>query len=405
MRFLLTILCLFAAMDAPPQETLKEVSVQIPVQVRVFRNEDFVENLVPEDFLLYEDGVRQRIEGLYHVKNGRVQRTEELAPPSLTVSRSYFLFFEIASYTPEIRKAVRFFLGEVLRPSDSLMIVTPRHAFRMKSSALGGLPEKELVRQLEALFQKEALHSLPEYQAALSDLNDVAETAAGSRRAPRPLRSLGQDSPDWPTGITRDALVIRYYSLLSALEKLRKIDERRLLDYVEMMRFQEGEKYAFFFYQREQLPRIPTPLLEEFLDANRGRRDILQTLIYLEDFHNRDFFVDEIRLSRALANAGIILHFLCFDLPKAERVSEFEAARLASFYQKLSNISLSSGAAFTAEVSPQKLLARVSPWINEYYLVLYAPRSYAGDGEFKPIRISIRDRRYTVWHRAGFISE
>jgi hypothetical protein len=405
MRIFVTVLCLLGAIHRlPPQETLKEVLIQIPLQVRVYRNADFVDNLVPDDFLLFEDGVRQRIEGLYYVKNGRIQRSEIL-PPTQDKSRSFYLFFEIASYTPEIRKAVRFFLAEVLRPSDNLMVVTPQRAYRMKSTALEALPEKELTRQLEGLFQNDALCSLPEYQTTLSDLNDVVETAAGSVGVLGPVLTPSQNKPDWPSEITRDALVIRYYSLLSALEKLRKIDERRLLDYVEMMRFQEGQKYAFFFYQRERLPRIPPPLLEEFLAANRGRRDILQTLIYLEDFHNRDFFVDETRLSRVLANAGIILHFLCFDLPRPDSVSEFEAARLASFYQKLTNISLSSGAAFTAEVSPQKLLARASTWLDEYYLVIYAPRSYAGDGKFKPIRISIKDRRYTVWHRAGYISE
>lgn len=406
MRIFWVLLCLLAAVDMPrPQETLKEISLRVPVQVRVFRNQDFVDNLVPDDFQLFENGARQRIDGLYYVKGGRIQRANELPPPTPVLSRSFYLFFEIASYTPEVRKAVRFFLSEVLRPADNLMVVTPRRAFRMKRSALEGLPEKELISQLEALFQNEALHTLPEYQAALSDLNDVAETAAGPRRAGRSLPPPGQDRTDWPSGITRDALVIRYTSLLSALEKLRKIDERRLLDYIEMIRFQEGQKYALFFYQREELPRIPASLLEEFLESNRGRRDVLQTLIYLEDFHNRDFFVDETRLSRALANAGIMLHFLCFDLPRPELVSEFEAARLASFYQKLTKISLSSGAAFSAEIPPQRLLARACPWMDEFYLVIYAPRSYAGDGKFKSIRISIKDRRYTVWHRAGYISE
>lgn len=401
--FLSGVCFLGLAVLVSAQDTLREISIQIPVQVRVYSEGMFVDNLGLDDFELYEGGKRQRIEAVYHVREKGLTNLGPQVSLVPDISRSFYLFFEIADYTPELRASVRYFVQEVVRPSDSLTIITPKHAYRLKKTARQNIPKAELTRQLDALFERDTLLSNPEYRAAVAELKALVSLAVDpdSKGAQGP--ELGGQAP--PSGMSWDAVITRYSSLLTAVEKLRKIDERRLLDYVEMLRYQEGQKFAFFFYQREPLPRIAAKLLDDYIRLNQGRRDVIRTLTYMQNFHNRDFHVDEERLARAFASASILLHFMVFDMPETDGLTDIEARNLTDFYGRLEAISSLSGASFRRDLTALELLKEAVGRLDQYYLVYYTPSYYAGDGKFKSIEVRVKDRQYRLVHRAGYVSE
>lgn len=401
--FLSGVCFLGLAVLVSAQDTLREISIQIPVQVRVYSEGMFVDNLGLDDFELYEGGKRQRIEAVYHVREKGLTNLGPQVSLVPDISRSFYLFFEIADYTPELRASVRYFVQEVVRPSDSLTIITPKHAYRLKKTARQNIPKAELTRQLDALFERDTLLSNPEYRAAVAELKALVSLAVDpdSKGAQGP--ELGGQAP--PSGMSWDAVITRYSSLLTAVEKLRKIDERRLLDYVEMLRYQEGQKFAFFFYQREPLPRIAAKLLDDYIRLNQGRRDVIRTLTYMQNFHNRDFHVDEERLARAFASASILLHFMVFDMPETDGLTDIEARNLTDFYGRLEAISSLSGASFPRDLTALELLKEAVGRLDQYYLVYYTPSYYAGDGKFKSIEVRVKDRQYRLVHRAGYVSE
>jgi len=401
--FLTGVCFLGLAVLVSAQDTLREISIQIPVQVRVYSEGMFVDNLGLDDFELYEGGKRQRIEAVYHVREKGLTNLGPQVSLVPDISRSLYLFFEIADYTPELRASVRYFVQEVMRPSDNLTVITPKHAYRLKSTAIQNIPKAELTRQLDALFERDTLLSNPEYRAAVAELKALVSLAVDpdSKGAQGP--ELGGQAP--PSGMSWDAVITRYSSLLTAVEKLRKIDERRLLDYVEMLRYQEGQKFAFFFYQREPLPRIAAKLLDDYIRLNQGRRDVIRTLTYMQNFHNRDFRVDEERLARAFASASILLHFVVFDIPETDGLTDIEARNLMDFNGRLEAISSLSGASFPRDLTALELLMEAVVRLDQYYLVYYTPSYYAGDGKFKSIEVRVKDRQYRLVHRAGYVSE
>lgn len=404
MKSFLSGVCVLAlAWLLPAQDTLKEVSIRIPVQVRVYSEGLFVDNLGIDDFELYEGGKRQRIEAVYHVRGGGVSNQSPQDTPAPDVSRTLYVFFEVADYTLELRTSVRYFVQEVVRPTDNLTVITPKHAYRLKSTALRNIPKAELIRQLDTLFARDTLLSNPEYRAAVAELSALASPAVDPENKGAQSLELGGQAP--PSGMSWDAVITRYSSLLSAVEKLRKIDERRLLDSVEMLRYQEGQKFAFFFYQREPLPRIATVLLDDYIRLNQGRRDVVRTLTYMQDFHNRDFHVDEEHLARAFASASILFHFVVFDIPKEDGLTDIEARKLKEFYGRLEAISSLSGASFRRDLTPHELLRESVGRLDQYYLVYYTPSYYAGDGKFKSIEVKVKDRQYRMVHRGGYVSE
>ena len=70
--FFLLSLCLFSQQIAE-----QAVVINIEVPVRVFQNGNFIENLTIDDFEIWEEGILQRIEAVYLVKNRTVERSEE----------------------------------------------------------------------------------------------------------------------------------------------------------------------------------------------------------------------------------------------------------------------------------------------------------------------------------------
>jgi hypothetical protein len=379
--------------------------MRVPIEVRVYRGDEFVDNLSLRDFQLWEDGSQQGIEELYFIKRGIIQDRAESKRPVPDVIRSFYLFFEIEEYTAEIHRCLRYFLDRVLLPGDNLTLITPRRAFRLKGSALANMPVRELIRQAEALCRSQALDADAEYRTAMSGLSALVETASVFPVDEESSGIMDPGESGLPGGITWDALITRYSSLLSAVEKLRKIDERRLLERVDALRFENGRKYALFFYQREPLPRIPARFMKEYVAQNRGRRDVLQTLTYLYDPHGRDFYVDADRWGRALADASVLLHFLLFDRFGRGDMGDLERRRLESFHGKLDAISGASGGVYGCRGDPRDILEDVARALDEYYLLVYTPRFYAGDGEFKPIEIRITDRNYRLAYRAGYVSD
>ncbi len=403
-NFLSSVCFLVLVVLISAQETLREISIQIPVQVRVYSEGMFVDNLGLDDFELYEDGKRQRIEAVFHVREKGLTNLGPQASLVPDVSRSLLLFFEVADYTPELRASVRYFVQEVIRPSDNLAVITPKHAYRLKSTALQNIPKAELIRQLDALVERDTLLSNPEYRASVAELNALTSMAVDpDSKSALDFEQEGEQA--LPFGMSWDAVITRYSSLLAAVEKLRKIDERRLLDHVEMLRYQEGQKFAFFFYQREPLPRIATRLLDDYFRLNQGRRDVIRTLTYMQDFHNRDFLVDEERLARAFASASILLHFVVFDMPEMDGLIDIEARNLTDFYGRLEAISSLSGASFRRDLTAHELLKEAQGRLDQYYLVYYTPSYYASDGKFKSIEMRVKDRQYRLVHRAGYVSE
>lgn len=119
----------FAASPYFSQQTLVETAlvVNIEVPVRVFDGRgNFVNDLTIDDFEVYEDGDRQKIDAVYLIKKNLIHRKEERKSLKPVTSRTFFLIFEIADYTPRLGLAIDDFVDNVLLPQDKLIVVTPQ---------------------------------------------------------------------------------------------------------------------------------------------------------------------------------------------------------------------------------------------------------------------------------------
>ena len=85
------------------QEIQQEaISINIEVPVRVYKGNNFVDDLTITDFEVYEDGILQEIEAVYLINKRNIQSKEEKKTFTPQTSRSFYLVFEVVEYTPKL---------------------------------------------------------------------------------------------------------------------------------------------------------------------------------------------------------------------------------------------------------------------------------------------------------------
>ena len=263
--FLLLVICragLFFAQDITEESTV----INIEVPVRVFDGNAFVTDLSIDDFELEEDGIPQKIEAVYLVNKGIIQRSEENRRFNPDTSRHFYLFFEITDYESKIDEAVHYFVDNVLDSGDNLTLVTPVKTYLLRKKALQMISRRKIEAQMKGLLRKDSLISNSEYRHILDDMSGLAQSLAaaieGEERGRRQLdRVTGMEDP---TSFSPEEKLTKYADYLRRLELLRRIDQKTLLDFSDYLKDRPGQKSVFFFYQREYIPRIENGILQQY---------------------------------------------------------------------------------------------------------------------------------------------
>ncbi|MBU4204357.1 MAG: hypothetical protein KKD59_10485, partial [Acidobacteria bacterium] len=275
-----------------PQLQHEAVAVNIEVPTRVFRGEDFVDDLTIDDFELTEDGVKQTIDAVYLIKKTNIERREEVekrfAPE---VARHFILYFEVQDYLPRLAEAVDYFFTNVFLPGDSLSVVTPLTTYNIKAEALSRLPRDEIANQLIGKLKKDITLGSAPYKTLIREIEAMVLgiTGGGSAGALLMLRDL-----------------------LMRIEQYRYIDENKLVAFAEFLKAKEGQKNVFLFYQKELLPQIdltnPAILLQ--LGGNPENPGELLDLLEITEHFKRDITFNVDRIQKLFSDSSILVHFL-----------------------------------------------------------------------------------------------
>ncbi len=160
------------------QQILQEISqvINIEVPVRVFKSGRFVDDLTIKDFEVLEDGVPQKIEAVYMIRQDTVTRGEDKQQKFRPqTARTFFLFFEVSEWDARLGESVDYFCGSVLLPRDRLIAVTPAKTYRLKEEGFAMKSREEIAAELKSLIRKDTLIGDAEYRTALKDLADMAQ--------------------------------------------------------------------------------------------------------------------------------------------------------------------------------------------------------------------------------------
>jgi hypothetical protein len=389
-----------------PEVQEESIVINIEVPVRVFKGEDFIDNLTINDFELFEDGIPQRIEAVYLVKKRTIERSEENRRFSPETTRHFYLFFELTEYTAEIGKAIDYFVQEVLFPGDYLTVVTPIKTYRMRGKALEVKTRDEIAGQLKGLLRKDALMSSGEYRRLMEELESLTKSLTEDYEQLE-MERIQQDSrsTDLYRDRTVDERLMRYGEVLSELDHLRRINQKTLLDFATYLRDMEGQKYVYMVYQREFIPKLQMKVLQYFNSMFDDRPNIMHVITNLFEFYRRDITFDVDLVKRRYADSSVAIHFLFMSSPKIPIYGVDMMEQSEDIYAAFKEMAQATGGYVDSSANPKFLFQQAVESSQNYYLIYYSPKKYNKDGKFKDIQVAVKKGEgYRVTHRLGYFA-
>jgi hypothetical protein len=406
MRRLILLLCssLFVVAVFSQQITEESTVINVEIPVRVFQDGNFVENLTIDDFEIFEQGIPQKIEAVYLVKKKTVERSEEKRRFSPATSRTFFLFFEISEYTPKIGDAIDYFHEHVLVPGDNLIVVTPMGTYRMRSGVMEYQTRAEMAGQLKKILRDEAMIGNAEYRGAIQELIGIAKSLATA--GVDDIGSSSQHMDEFVSGaydwMPLEKQLMKYQTILDRVEKLRKVDQQKLLDFAEILRNKEGQKCVFLIYQREYIPQIEPQILNRFIAEYQDYPHILRGLYRMVETSYRKISFDVDLVKQAFADSSISIHFLFLTPPIKHVNGVYFQERSEDIYGAFREMAEATGGFIDSSANAVASLRKAINASENYYLLYYSPQSYEKDGKFRKISVRIKGRDYKVIHRQGY---
>jgi VWFA-related protein len=370
------------------QELRHDVTVvNISVPVRVYKGDQFVDDLKIDDFEVYEDGKPQTVAAVYLIKQTKIEREEgpkKFTPP---VERQFVFLFQMTEYVPEIRNAMDYFFKNVFLAEDTLEVHTPRKTYKLKGIALAALgPEKVRDQLLEKLRR------------------DIVMGGSECLQIIRELKSVLNAEDPMYAGHDTDEL---YQALLDRLEQMRFVDQKRLLNFATYLKKREGQKHVFLFYQKEMIPKLVT---KELMDLGSNYR-----MMSLMHFFKRDINFDVETVRKAFSDSSIAAHFLFITKAPAQdsriEITEMKPAQRVTMteqsedvYSAFREIAHATGGIVDSTSNIESALRKATEASENYYLLYYQPIDYKADKKFKNITIKVKGNHYRISHRLGYFA-
>jgi len=406
-RFLLLSYLFLLAITVFSQQIAEEaVVINIEVPVRVFQDGIFIENLSLDDFEILEDGTLQRVEAVYLIKKRSVERSEEKKRYTPTTTRSFFLFFEISEYTPEIGDTIDYFYENVLSPGDNLIIVTPMKTYKLRNRVMEHQSKQELSKQLKDLLRNEALIGNAEYRGAVQELIGLAKSlsAGGPGDTGKISQQLDEYTLPGYGRLPLEKQLMKYLNTLERIEKLRQLNQQRLLDFAKVLKKNDGQKFVFLIYQREFIPQIDPSVLDKYIAQYEDEPHILYGLYDLFETTRRDISFDVNLVKQTYADSSISIHFLFLTPPIKPIRGVYFQERSEDIYGAFKEMADATGGFIDSSSNAVASFKKAVHASENYYLLYYSPQKYEKDGKFREIVVRIKEKDYKVVHRQGYFA-
>jgi hypothetical protein len=412
LRLRVLLLALVCATLLPAQDIQHErTAVNVEIPIRVFKGDAFVDDLTISDFEVYEDGKLQSLEAVYLVRKTVIERREETTPFSPDTNRHFYLFFEMSEYDPRLRKALNYFVDEVVLPGDELTIVTPMKTYRMRSELFSDAGRDKVFEQLLGILRRDILVGSTEYRGALEDLQALALSMVGAVG----LSSTNSQSPmagdmfgagsvyDINTSVEEQLQM--YSSCLSRLEAMRQVDLAQVSAFADRLRGQSGRKEVFLFYQREFMPKLDPMVLTACQTVFNDRPDIVQTVSGLFEFFRRETPLDVDPIRKAYADSGAAVHFLFLTRPAPKVPGVTMEEQSEDIFAPFREMSRATGGYIASTANLDAAMRNAVAAAENYYLLYYTPKGYTADGRFRNIQVKVKNGAYRLSHRLGYIAD
>ncbi len=385
-----------ASQDAAPQPR-----PAVEVRVHVTSGGRFVDDLTLGDFGLLEDGKTQRLGSLALVKKGSITRQEGIEGVRVPPARSYTLLFQLVDWDPNLTEAVDYLFGTVIKPGDSLALVTPFKPYHLQSDALTLRTKTELSESMKDVLRKDVLRGGGEYRDLITELRRLSRAIGGGSGASQ--EDIDTDpTTDAESGFGLEMQIDRYRQALMKIDSIRLVDEAKLLAFAGSLRPVAGQKTVVLFYQREFRPEISPTTLTRLMSLYQDNPDILSNLMDLFQFYKREKTFDVERVKKAFADADIDFHFIFMEKKNQRVFGATMREQSEDIYPGFVEIAKATGGTSESSANPASAFKRATEEAADYYLLSYTPEASDQGPGFRQISVNVKRGGCKVMNPLGY---
>jgi len=212
-------------------------------------------------------------------------------------------------------------------------------------------------------------------------------------------------SPDFFNVGSLEEVVQMYSTVMTKLEDLRELDQQKLLDFAKVLKNKEGQKHIFLFYEREFLPQLHPNTINKFMSQYQDKPALQFALSSLfETYYQRDISIDVEKVKQAFADSSLCIHFLYLKRLEQHRPGLQMQERSEDIYRAFRQMAQATGGLTESSANPAFAFKRAVDAFENYYLLYYSPENYQRDGKFRNIKVRVKNKRFTITHRAGYFA-
>lgn len=367
--------------------------------VRVYDGNTFVPDLTLKDFAVLEAGFAVEPTALLYVRKDTIERQEGTMDVMPNLSRQITLLFRLSDYNNKVAEGLDAFFKTGLLPGDTLEIQTPMKSYKLSPDSLASKPRDVLAKELNELIRKDIVQGGMAYNSLMRDLKRIVRQIGGTGRT-----SLDDTEADGDDGSSLEMRLMNYTDALQKMENLRVLSEDGLVSFASSLKSQPGQKYVYYFFQREFRPEINPNALDQLVMGNQDRPDILAGVQTIFQMYSRSITLNHQRLKEAFADSGAHFNFL-FMNTQPERISGVVMREQSEdIFRALSTIAQATGGVADTSQNPAASFKTTLKDAENYYILYYKPASAAPPGTFMDVAVKVRSRDYRVVHRAGYLT-
>lgn len=193
-----------------------------------------------------------------------------------------------------------------------------------------------------------------------------------------------------------DLKQLMYLETARKLRDLKFVDQQKLVGFADFLKNMTGQKYVFMFYQKELIPVLPG--IEDF---------------YLAELR-KDISLDIEKIRQAFSDSSISVHFL-FVTNKPGMHDNLNVGRMQplrvelfdqsdSIFSAFKEVANATGGITDSSANAAASFQKAADASENYYLIYYLPKDYKVDGKFREIEVKVKNKNYTITHRAGYFA-
>jgi hypothetical protein len=371
----------------------------IALAVRVYDGNTAVPDLTLKDFAVLETGFMVEPTALLYVRKDTIERQEGSMDVLPNLSRQITLLFRMSDYSKKVAEGLDAFFKTGLLPGDSLEIQTPMKNYRLSPDSLASKPRDVLAKELSELIRKDIVQGGMAYNSLMRDLKRIVRQIGGTGRT-----GLEDTEADVDDGSSLEMRLMNYTDNLQKMERMRVLSEDGLVSFASKLKSQPGQKFVYYFFQREFRPEISSNTIDQLVMGNQDRPDILAGVQTIFQMYSRSITLNHQRLKEAFADSGASFNFL-FMNTQPERISGVVMREQSEdVFKALATVAQATGGIADTSQNPAASFKTTLKESENYYILYFKPASAAPPGTFMDLAVKVGNRDYRVVHRAGYLT-